>query len=740
MSARTAVVAVLAAAAFVVLPTHQVLAAFSASGGGTGLTISASIPSSAAPTAVVVGRDVTVSWPTTTLSSGTPAAAYTVRRYDTSNVAQTVLTACIAPTSTSCIEQNVPVGTWRYTVQARTASWTGAESAASGAVTVAGSTFVLDSTAPITALPATVTGTITNFVLGETLTYRLDSPTGPVLAGSPSVVTSSTAMAVGVTLPTGTTDAPHSVFVVGSGGTVASAAVDIVIPPKLVSMAMRDIDADGKVDTVSVVFDDTLAPYTAGIAPWTLTNVPSGGTLSAVTVSGNTATLSIAEGPGAGDTAVGAFTVALAANSAGIRDLDAHTSSFTAAAPTDLAAPAAQALAMQDTNANGKVDRVTMTFSEALAPYSAPSSVWSLANVPSGGTLGAVTVTSPSVTIAVNEGAGAADTAVGSFTVALAPNAAGVRDAAGNQSSFTRSPADGAAPIRQSQEMFDDNRNGKVDRVLVVFSETLAPFSAPTSFTLSAAPSGATLDTVGVSGAQATLTLTEGAGAATTAVGSFRVTLTADPAGIRDASGNLAGYAATAPTDRAAPALVTLSLLDNNGNGKVDRVTAVFSETLQAYTAGTSPWTLANVPSGGTLASAARAGATITLTLTEGAGAANTAVGTMTVAMAANPNGARDALGNLGSFSATTPLDRAKPAAATITDTNGSIDGRVQPGDTLVITFSEPLAPASVPASTTVTMADPAGGGNDTLTMVGVTNGARRLGSNNYITLDAGVA
>jgi hypothetical protein len=740
MSARTAVVAVLAAAAFVVLPTHQVLAAFSASGGGTGLTISASIPSSAAPTAVVVGRDVTVSWPTTTLSSGTPAAAYTVRRYDTSNVAQTVLTACIAPTSTSCIEQNVPVGTWRYTVQARTASWTGAESAASGAVTVAGSTFVLDSTAPITALPATVTGTITNFVLGETLTYRLDSPTGPVLAGSPSVVTSSTAMAVGVTLPTGTTDAPHSVFVVGSGGTVASAAVDIVIPPKLVSMAMRDIDADGKVDTVSVVFDDTLAPYTAGIAPWTLTNVPSGGTLSAVTVSGNTATLSIAEGPGAGDTAVGAFTVALAANSAGIRDLDAHTSSFTAAAPTDLAAPAAQALAMQDTNANGKVDRVTMTFSEALAPYSAPSSVWSLANVPSGGTLGAVTVTSPSVTIAVNEGAGSADTAVGSFTVALAPNAAGVRDAAGNQSSFTRSPADGAAPIRQSQEMFDDNRNGKVDRVLVVFSETLAPFSAPASFTLSAAPSGATLDTVGVSGAQATLTLTEGAGAATTAVGSFRVTLTADPAGIRDASGNLAGYAATAPTDRAAPALVTLSLLDNNGNGKVDRVTAVFSETLQAYTAGTSPWTLANVPSGGTLASAARAGATITLTLTEGAGAANTAVGTMTVAMAANPNGARDALGNLGSFSATTPLDRAKPAAATITDTNGSIDGRVQPGDTLVITFSEPLAPASVPASTTVTMADPAGGGNDTLTMVGVTNGARRLGSNNYITLDAGVA
>ena len=196
---------------------------------------------------------------------------------------------------------------------------------------------------------------------------------------------------------------------------------------------------------------------------------------------------------------------------------------------------------------------------------------------------------------------------MGSFTVAVASNAAGVRDAAGNLSSFTKAPADGARPIRQSQEMFDDNRNGKIDRVLVVFSEALVPFSAPTSFSLTSPPSGATLNSVGVSGAQATLAVAEGAGAATTAVDRSASTLTANPAGVRDASGNLASYAATAPMDRAAPALVTLSLLDNNGNGKVDRVTASFSETLQAYSAGTAPWTLANVPSGGTLASAARA-------------------------------------------------------------------------------------------------------------------------------------
>jgi hypothetical protein len=181
-------------------------------------------------------------------------------------------------------------------------------------------------------------------------------------------------------------------------------------------------------------------------------------------------------------------------------------------------------------------------------------------------------------------------------------------------------------------------------------------------------------------------------------------------------------------------------LLDNNGNGKVDRVTALFSETLQTYTAGTTPWTLANVPSGATLTSVSLSSATLTLTLAEGAGVANTSVGTMTVAMAGNPAGARDALGNLGSFTATTPLDKAKPAPITIADTNGATDGKAEPGDTVVITFSEPLAPATVPNSTTVTLTDPVGNGNDTLTMLGVSNGARKLGSNNYVTVDGAAA
>ncbi len=549
MLARAVGVGLLASAVFVACPPRQAGAEFLATGTGSALAAAQSIPESVPPVAIVSGREVALSWSATTLTGGTPAESYTVRRYDTSNVAQVVLTGCDVVTTTSCVENNVPVGAWTYSVQARMGSWVGAEGPPSATITVATSSLVLDSTAPISPLPATVTGAIANFLVAETLTYRLDSPAGPVLVGTPAVVTSSASTAVSVTVPAGTSSAPHSIFVVGSGGSFAAAAIDIAVPPRLQSMQMRDVNGNGKVDQVTVVFDDTLAAYSAGIVPWTLTNVPSAGSLSSVVVNGTTATLTITEGAGAANTAVGTFRVALAANAAGIRDLNGPQSSFAATAPTDVAAPARVSSTMQDVSLNGRVDRLTVTFSEPLAAYTAPTTIWTLANVPSGGALASVTVVTPTVTIAITEGAGPLDTSVGSFTVALAADPAGIRDATGNLASLaTTTPTDGARPIRQSAEMFDDNADGKIDRVVTTFSESLAPFTAPASvFVLSAAPSGATLNTVNVSANQATLALNQGAAAANTAVGSFRISLASNIAGIRDATGNLSSHAPPHP-------------------------------------------------------------------------------------------------------------------------------------------------------------------------------------------------
>src|SRR5207342_960921 len=138
-------------------------------------------------------------------------------------------------------------------------------------------------------------------------------------------------------------------------------------------------------------------------------------------------------------------------------------------------------------NTNGKVDRVLATFSETLAAYSAGTAPWTLANVPSGGSLSSVSVATTVATLTIAEGAGAPDTAVGSFTVALASAATGIRDAAGNLSSFAAtSPADGAKPVLVAGTlvMQDVNANGRVDRVQATFSETLSASTDTAPWTL----------------------------------------------------------------------------------------------------------------------------------------------------------------------------------------------------------------------------------------------------------------
>lgn len=194
--------------------------------------------------------------------------------------------------------------------------------------------------------------------------------------------------------------------------------------------------------------------------------------------------------------------------------------------------------------------------------------------------------------------------------------------------------------------------------------------------------------------------------------------------------------------DAYAPRLAALEMRDSNANGKVDRVVATFSESLASYTAGTAPWTLANVPSAGTLASVAVTGTQATLTLNEGVGAADTTVGTFTVALASSATGVRDANGNLASFTATAPADKAGPVPTSIGTTNnggGKNAGLLQSGDVFYAVFSESILASSVPATTTVSMSDPAGAVTiDTLTVPGL--GTTNTGGTAYQATDGGTA
>jgi hypothetical protein len=93
----------------------------------------------------------------------------------------------------------------------------------------------------------------------------------------------------------------------------------------------------------------------------------------------------------------------------------------------------------------------------------------------------------------------------------------------------------------------------------------------------------------------------------------------------------------------------------------------------------------------------------------------------------------RDSAGNQASFAATAPADKAGPVPVSAVDTNGATDGKMETGDTFVATFSEAIAPASMPSSTPITE-DAVGGGAVTFAIAGITNGAHSLGTANYVT------
>jgi hypothetical protein len=167
---RRYLVAVAAAVALTVLAgTAWAYWSVGSVAGSGGAAKASTVDQGATPTANATGSTVTVSWAATTLANGVPVSGYLVKRYDaTTSTAQTVLAGCAGTvTATSCVENGVPNGSWRYTViPVFATSWQGAESGQSTALVVNG-----DVTAPTNSLGlSAVTGGA--FLGGSTVYYR----------------------------------------------------------------------------------------------------------------------------------------------------------------------------------------------------------------------------------------------------------------------------------------------------------------------------------------------------------------------------------------------------------------------------------------------------------------------------------------------------------------------------------------------------------------------------------------
>ena len=116
----------------------------------------------ATPGVVASGSSATITWTASALNSNQVGlSGYLVKRYDAATASQTVGASCAGTiTSLSCTENNVPDGTWTYTVTPVFGPWRGTESPKS-IPTPVGSTKLVFTSSPQTAVAGTSTGLIT---------------------------------------------------------------------------------------------------------------------------------------------------------------------------------------------------------------------------------------------------------------------------------------------------------------------------------------------------------------------------------------------------------------------------------------------------------------------------------------------------------------------------------------------------------------------------------------------------
>ena len=146
-------------------------------------------------------------------------------------MAQTIGASCDGTiTSLTCTESAVPPGIWTYTVTPKHGAWLGAEGPESVALTVDPPSMSFSSSTTLSSLPSVLSGSVSNFLPGETLTFRLDDPSsGTILSGSvtPSSIPASGTSAITVTIPVLVSAGSHTVYAIGSLGSQASKTITV---------------------------------------------------------------------------------------------------------------------------------------------------------------------------------------------------------------------------------------------------------------------------------------------------------------------------------------------------------------------------------------------------------------------------------------------------------------------------------------------------------------------------------
>ena len=342
------------------------------------------------------------------------------------------------------------------------------------------------------------------------------------------------------------------------------------VSPQLIAGRTGDTDRDGLLDAMTLRFSEPVrASSTAGLAVLGMQVKPT------ANVNGSELFLSLAEGTARTDAVPGAW---IAGDS--VTDLAGNAALPGAVTPTDAAPPVMLNAVTQDVGGTaGRLDAVAIAFSEPVAHPRDAGGQYPLS-------LSGRTVTSvepavgTSVQVRIAE-AGAPDTGDRPSVRYLAGKGFPVVDGAGNQAADGAvNPTDGVAPVLISATTADDDTDGRIDRTVLRFSETVqhaAELGQQSSF----AVAGYQVTGAGAaSGADVSLGLVEGGAADSGA--SPAITYNRDGVeDVRDAAGNITLNSSVAnAADGAKPVLLSVQTGDVDNDGRIDRLGSTWSEPL----------------------------------------------------------------------------------------------------------------------------------------------------------------
>ena len=257
------------------------------------------------PTATVSGRDVSLSWGAVSTATG-----YTVARSNVSpqSLATSEHGSCassvagLSCTDTGVVESGTVATNWTYSDTPQLNNWQGAASPASTTVVVPGPSLSLGATS-FTVNGSTTNAVVANFFDNEGITYCVDQSSscsaGNTLGTDTVPASGGTTTTASITIPAGLAVGSHTVYAIGSLGSLPSESITITKASPAVTASGPANGTDGTAiptTSISSVFGSSSGSNATGTIIFTVfgpqtsapTTCTSGGTsVGTATVSGN---------------------------------------------------------------------------------------------------------------------------------------------------------------------------------------------------------------------------------------------------------------------------------------------------------------------------------------------------------------------------------------------------------------------------------------------------------------------